>query len=296
MKTFEPVQQETIQVVEQQATVQIISSENSDTMLSNQNVILNKLNIIIENQKRFGQKLASLSVQLDETNETIRQLQQERQCNVTLLKDASSEERESFSLKPIETNEEFEMLELTLADKMQRKKLIKCLSTLYSSKPGQGQTCAYKLIDVLFTKEFLCQCSWSGGSKGEHSKIPMKNFMNFRKFFFEIIHMWDPSFTDEQMLIFFKLVLRNATKRKSMQGLRASTKRVRKSKKSRGQVDNEAIVPEGNTDGESKHLQDKNSINTEEPRTDDNNAEKPTDDDTNADPRAGDDNDGKPRE
>ncbi|CAG9792968.1 unnamed protein product [Diatraea saccharalis] len=106
IKNFESVQEETLQVVEQQGTVQIISSVNSDIMLANQILILNKLNLIIENKKKIGQKMASLSVQLDETNESTRQLQQEQQCNVTLLKDASSEERESFSLKAIETKED----------------------------------------------------------------------------------------------------------------------------------------------------------------------------------------------
>uniref|UniRef100_A0A2A4K483 DUF4806 domain-containing protein n=1 Tax=Heliothis virescens TaxID=7102 RepID=A0A2A4K483_HELVI len=238
-------------------------------MSANQNIIINKLNLILENQKRFGLKLASITLQLEEANETIRQLQHEQQCNVTLLKDARdesplpSEERGGFSLKPIETSEEFETFERNLADKEQRQKYIKILSPLCSSKPGQGQTCAYKLIDALFTREFICECSWSGASRGEHSKVPMKNFMNFRKFFFEVIHMWDPTFTDDHMVTFLKTVLRNAVKRMSMKGLRQSTRRVRRSKKNGGQVDIEVMMQNEGTDSDMDPLEGNNSIKTE---------------------------------
>lgn len=123
-----------------------------------------------------------------------------------------------------------EMLEANLADKAQKKKFSKTLSLLCSSTVGGGTTCAYKLLDVIFSRDFLCQCSWSGGSKGEISKIPLKNYKNFRKFFFEIVNSWDSKFTDDDAEKFLKLVVRNAAKRKAMKGLRQSTKRTRKSR------------------------------------------------------------------
>ncbi|CAG9792970.1 unnamed protein product [Diatraea saccharalis] len=69
----------------------------------------------------------------------------------------------------------------------------------------------------------------------------------------------------------------NATKRKSMQGLRESTKRVRKSRK--------LIVPEGNTDGDSNQFEINNSITTKEATTDDNDANLRDGDSNNEVPR-----------
>ncbi|XP_047028718.1 uncharacterized protein LOC124636601 [Helicoverpa zea] len=207
----------------QQDTIQVITTGDIHSMLANQAAMLEKLNIVVANQKKIALKLASLAVQLEETKE--------RPVSVALLQDQlGSEENESFSITPIENQQQMEMLEANLADKAQKKKFSKTLSLLCSSTVGGGTTCAYKLLDVIFSRDFLCQCSWSGGSKGEISKIPLKNYKNFRKFFFEIVNSWDSKFTDDDAEKFLKLVVRNAAKRKAMKGLRQSTKRTRKSR------------------------------------------------------------------
>lgn len=36
------------------------------------------------------------------------------------------------------------------------------------------------------------------------SKIPFKNYINFRQFFFEIINSWDSTFTDDDSEKFLK--------------------------------------------------------------------------------------------
>lgn len=168
---------------------------------------------------------------MEETKASISQ-EKERPVNVTFLQDQlrTIEENESVSIKPIENQQQFEMLETDLADKDKKNKLFKTLSFLCSSKVGSGTTCAYKLLDILFSKNFLCQCSWSGGSKGEISKIPFKNYKNIRIFFFKMVNSWDSNFTDEDAEKFLKLVIRNASKRKLMKGLRQSSKRTRKSR------------------------------------------------------------------
>lgn len=80
----------------------------------------------------------------------------------------------------------------------------------------------------MVTREFLCECSWSGGSRGDNSKVPMKDYKNFLKFFCGMVRSWDSKFTMGQTEQFFKFVLRNAVKRKSMKDIRSSSKRVRK--------------------------------------------------------------------
>lgn len=127
---------------------------------------------------------------------------------------------------------------------------------------GSGTTCAYKLLDILFSKNFLCQCSWSGGSKGEISKIPFKNYKNIRIFFFEIVNSWDSNFTDDDAEKFLKLTIRNASKRKLMKGLRQSSKRTHKSRNRGEELHN-------NDSNNSEELQvgdEDNGNNREEPQ------------------------------
>lgn len=216
---------------QQPDTIQVFNSEDIQTVIANQVAMLEKLNVVVENQKKIALKLASLTIQLEETKASISQ-EKERPVNVTLLQDQlrTEEENESFSIKHIENQQQLEILETDLADKAKKKKLFKTLSLLCSSKSGSGTTCAYKLLDILFSKNFLCQCSWSGGSKGEISKVPFKNYKNIRIFFFEIVNSWDSKFTDDDAEKFLKLVIRNASKRKLMKGLRQSSKRIRKSR------------------------------------------------------------------
>lgn len=167
-------------------------------------------------------KLASLSVQMEESRNA--------PINVTLLKDVGAEENDSFKITPINSKQELDEFENSLNDKSHKKKLSKLLSMLCSAAEGQGTTCAYKLLDALITREFLCHMSWSGGSKGDVAKTPLKTYKNFQKFFCNVVHNWDSTFTVQDYEKFFKIVLRNALKRKTMKNLRTSSKRTHKQK------------------------------------------------------------------
>jgi hypothetical protein len=159
---------------------QILS--NQCLILENINKLYATLNTVIENQKNIGQKLAVLCVQVDDTNTKIETMEQS--SHVTLLKDASSAESESFTLRDIDNLKQLEDFELSLLDLAQRKKMKSLLSILCSASQGNGITCAYRLLDTLLTKDFLCRCSWSGGSRGDSSKIALKDHKLFLKIFF----------------------------------------------------------------------------------------------------------------
>lgn len=217
--------------------INLLPTLDCEQIIMNQNMLLQKinnqekiLNTIIEIMQKLTQKVAMLSVQISEgLLETIKE-KIDQQGGVVLLKDANRVESESFRLEVIDDKEHLEILERTLMDKAEKTKLRKQLSFLFQPCEGNGITYAYKLLDLLISREFLCKCSWSGASRTDTSKIPLKDFKNFIKFFCDMIRSWDPTFTMAQTEMFFKICLKNAVKRRAMKNLRSSSKRVRKTK------------------------------------------------------------------
>lgn len=196
-------------------------SDKIDTMVNmNQNKI-------IENMVN---KICIMSAQLEDISEKLNQPRNDQPVQVTLLKDVRQDEAESFCFNIIEDQRQLDALEVKLADKSEYKKLKKHLSFLCSPSTGDGKTFAYRLLDTLLSREFICLCSWSGGSRGEKSKIALKNYILLRKFFFDMIHSWDDAFTVEASEIFFKTALKNSGKRKLMRNLRASVTKRRTNK------------------------------------------------------------------
>lgn len=219
-------------------TVQIISTDTLQLsqILENQKMLFDKVDkilqlqaIALETQQKIVQKLATQSLQIEEISEQVANMKENP--TVTLLKDANPVDTESFSLKPIENQRELICLDQSLADTAQRKKLQRQLSFLFSASNGQGKTCAYKLLDVLFNRDFLCNCSWAGGSRGDRSKIAIKDYKNVLKFFQALISTWDPTYTASDNEAFFKIILKNSKQRQAMKNIRTSTKRCRRTKK-----------------------------------------------------------------
>lgn len=262
----------------QENIVQIISTEtlNFDQILTNQKILSEKIDnmlqiqaITLENQQKIVHKLVQQSVQLDDISAQLAEIKQGPM--VTLLKDANPVDNESFTLKPIENQRDLILLDQLLADKAEKHKLQKHLSLLCSASNGKGKTCAYKLQDILFTRDFLCNCSWAGGSRGERSKIALKDYKNVLKFFHGMIQTWDPMYTMQDNESFFKLITKNSHQRKSMKNLRMSSKRRRKNtdkfekQQKSGNDDNENIQIQENapyddakkiTEGESRQIEE----------------------------------------
>lgn len=164
------------EVILQVCEDQNMLADKIDTMV---NMIHNQ-NKIIENMVN---KICIMSVQLEDISEKLNQPRNEQPVHVTLLKDVPQDEAESFCINIIEDQRQLDALEVKLADKSEYKKLKKHLSFLCSPSTGDGKTFAYRLLDTLFSREFICLCSWSGGSRGEKSKIALKNYKLFRIFF-----------------------------------------------------------------------------------------------------------------
>ncbi|XP_063386914.1 uncharacterized protein LOC134672895 [Cydia fagiglandana] len=87
---------------------------------------------------------------------------------------------------------------------------------------GRGINNAYALSDSMFTRSFLNQCSWAGGSRTPEQKICFKSHTKIINFFFDIVHESDSSFTVIECHQFFKTILKNSRSRKESKQERTS--------------------------------------------------------------------------
>lgn len=102
------------------------------------------------------------------------------------------------------------------------------LSVVCSKGKGKGYNNCFMLIDTMFSRKFMTECSWLGGSRMESPKVRFKSFVNTVNLFFEIIHDSDVTFTKMDCEIFLKRIIKNSKKRFVSKGLRTSTQRIRK--------------------------------------------------------------------
>lgn len=196
------------------------TSENTDLqpILQNQAVLFNITNSILDSQKQIMRKLASMSVRMEE-------------CLTNKISTTSDDIVENpIGITQIKCAEDIQRMEELLADVEYKRKLMKSCSVICSASEGKGVTFAYRFLDILFTREFLCNCSWSGGSRSDEVKIGFKSYKNTINFFFEMINHWDPLYTHEANENFLRVVLRNAFKRSLAKNERSSTLRHRRSK------------------------------------------------------------------
>ncbi|XP_045511410.1 uncharacterized protein LOC123706270 [Colias croceus] len=198
-------------------------------ILQNQYNMEQKINILETNQKKIFHKLASLSVQLEDGFS-----KQDLNKNADVVSLAESKLRfdsEAFIIKPIDSIADLEKMESFLLDKKNKIKLLTQYSFVCPKSEGKGATCAYKILDMFLSREFLCKCSWTGGSrKSEETKFGLKKYKNILNFFFELVRSWDGTYTLTDNENFFKSVLKNSGKRKLNKNERASTKRIRTKK------------------------------------------------------------------
>lgn len=200
--------------------------EYQKQLMDSNTAILGHLQSLINVENKVIQQLSGLSVQLEDAVAQITGIDNTGTTEVAYLKDCKSFENTPFSIKRIETPKELDDLEKKLSD-IKAKQQLKRTYSILCSKGGKGVDCAYALIDIMFARTFICQCSWSGGSRSENLKVPLKGYKHTLSFFWEMIHFWDEKYTIKDNEIFFKTILKNAHKRKLAKCERASTSRKR---------------------------------------------------------------------
>lgn len=94
------------------------------------------------------------------------------------------------------------------------------------SSKGRGYNVAYFLIDKIFERKFLTECSWTGVGRGK-AKIAFRSFVQILSLFYDIIHAADMDFKKIDLENFIKSQLKNSTKRSMASNMRKSTKKSR---------------------------------------------------------------------
>lgn len=102
------------------------------------------------------------------------------------------------------------------------------LNVVCSKGIGKGYNNCFMLADTMFSRKFMTECSWLGGSRMESPKVPFKSFVNTLNLFFEIIHDSDETFTKMECEIFLKRIIKHSKQRYVSKGLRTSTRKRRR--------------------------------------------------------------------
>lgn len=116
---------------------------------------------------------------------------------------------------PIKCIAEMEELEQKLKNDEFKTQFVQVLSK-YGGITGlvKSKAFIYKLFDVLFERNFISKCSWTGASKlKDFEKYNFKKFSTILKIFFEIVYLADTNYSISENELFFKKVLKNSQKR-----------------------------------------------------------------------------------
>ncbi|XP_041983125.1 uncharacterized protein LOC121736130 [Aricia agestis] len=178
----------------------------------------NEINIqvLFDNQQSILQKLALLDTKLEELVTRI----------LVPVTDFNRQDNNKDNFKIISNLQELTSLEERLNNPQAEENIIKLLSVTCTKGRGRAYNNAYALVDAMFTRQFMTQCSWSGGSRGD-PKICFKSYNKTITLFFKIIHQSDNNFTIPDCELFFKKVMRHAIKRNECRMLRASAQKNR---------------------------------------------------------------------
>ncbi|XP_055837843.1 uncharacterized protein LOC129906193 isoform X2 [Episyrphus balteatus] len=134
-----------------------------------------------------------------------------------------------INMNPIETVDELYEFEEKLKDKEFKKDLIGRLKHVCGANSMSGDRAAYTLVDKIFTRKLMTQMSWSGVSKqGVATKKPLQIFENVVRFFYTLVKIADPNYTELDAKNFFKKkVLPNSLRRNLSHFQRASMPKQR---------------------------------------------------------------------
>lgn len=194
-------------------------------LIRNQKILSDNQVKIIENQIKIIRTLATISVKIDNlAANSQKQPQIQTQMTVTPLSNELKKSPYNARVTPIQNLDDLQNMENQLRD-ADKRKFLKDLYSVFCTPGKKGEICAFQLIDVLFSREFLVQCSWSGSARGVESKICIKIFQEVLGFFFELVHDCDPTYTVDKNNDFFKSIVKNAKKRTHSKLGRASAPR-----------------------------------------------------------------------
>lgn len=191
------------------------------------------IQVLFDHQQNILQKLALLDTKLEELVTRIS----------IPVADINRQSNNDNNFKIISNLQELTSFEERLNNLQAEENIIKLLSLTCTKGKGRAYNNAYALVDAMFTRKFMTQCSWAGGTRGE-PKICFKSFTKTISLFFKIIHQSDNSFTIPECELFLKNVMRHSNKRNESKLLRASAQKNRQKKSKVLQESNRQSVEE----------------------------------------------------
>lgn len=196
-----------------------------DDLLRNQKILSENQVKIIDNQIKIMKTLATISVKIDNlASNSQSQPQIHTKMTVTPSSNETKKSPCNARVTPIQNLDDLQNMENQLRD-AEKRQFLKDLYSVFCTPGKKGEVCAFQLIDALFSREFLVQCSWSGSARGAGSKVCIKIFQEVLAFFFELVHDCDPTYTVDKNNDFFKSIVKNAKKRTHSKLERTSTPR-----------------------------------------------------------------------
>lgn len=93
----------------------------------------------------------------------------------------------------------------------------------YNGDDCNGLNIAYGLIDHFFDRKVMLVCSWTGESKGESMKYPIRKCVNILDIFFKLVRSVNSTFSRSLLEDFCKRITRNSKKRSEAKGKRQSS-------------------------------------------------------------------------
>lgn len=175
-------------------------------------------NKLLHNQRIILSKLSEISSQLEDLS---------KQPAWPNIENATAPciSISGFDIKTIENEEDLKNFESMLENPIIEAELFQKFKVICGKGRGKAENNAYTLLDIMFTREFMQACSWSGGSRSDVPKICFKSYNNTLNFFFKVVHESDASFTMVDCHLFFKGILKNSRKRCESKRIRMSTAR-----------------------------------------------------------------------
>ncbi|XP_053601038.1 uncharacterized protein LOC128669864 [Plodia interpunctella] len=177
--------------------------------------ILEIQRIMLKNQKEIMRKINEYSKKLDT-------LSAAAPSQSEFFATSTNQDNIFTAIDSVDVLDDFEQ---DLKDQDKRNALYKKIVDICQYR---GETGPYFLIDLMFTRQFIAKCSWSGGSRGDESKIPFKIYNNTINFFQQVTQNFEETFSMVECHKFLKSVLKNALKRSESKGLRASHRKKRR--------------------------------------------------------------------
>lgn len=136
---------------------------------------------------------------------------------------------------PVRCEEDLKELEAKCRDEDFVKASVKTLGRINGKNKcvGEGGTVCLKIIDKLFTREFLTTCSWTGVSRSKNDgeicvpKIAFQKFDGVINLFYQIVAFSDPTYPLESVKNFLHYCLKNSKHRLELKGTKKSSARKR---------------------------------------------------------------------